>query len=101
MGFALGVVLFALMAHGRYPWMSTEHGVCPLFHCVNMFGLKERLKKQKLNEVFSKALTKLIAGLLEIEPQNRFSLGESGPGSTVVDGQRLSVWDMQWLETVD
>merc|ERR1719210_567292 len=99
--FALGVALFTLMAQGRYPWMSTEKGVCPLFEYANTFGLEERMKKQKLHEVFSTALTELLEGLLEMEPKDRLSLGELCSAWSVVDKCRLSVWDMRWLETAD
>merc|ERR1719221_375582 len=95
--FSIGVVLFSMMAQD-YPWLSTKLGSCPLFDCANMFGLKQSLKKQKLHEVFTPAFTELVGGLLEINPQDRLGLGESCYARGVVDRNRLTVWDMRWLE---
>lgn len=101
--FAIGVVLFAMAAQD-YPWTGTAKGSCQLFEYVSMFGLKRFLEKRKLRkgngehliDVFTPQLTQMLEGLLEVQPRNRATFGETTFRGQ--DGHR-SVWDMPWTKT--
>jgi len=99
--FALGVVLFA-MAVQDYPWTSTKKSSCQLFEYISTFGLMKFLRKRKLrkgtehlSEVLSPELAQLIDCMLQLEPVNRLSLGES-----CYNGEaRRTVWDEAWIQS--
>mmetsp|Transcript_79766 Transcript_79766/g.185208 ORF Transcript_79766/g.185208 Transcript_79766/m.185208 type:complete len:405 (-) Transcript_79766:83-1297(-) len=100
--FALGVVLFAMAAQD-YPWTSTKRNSCQLFEYVSLFGFRKFLEKRKLRkgkgehliEVFSDGFVDVLEGILQPDPQERLTLGEScfegGKG-------RRTVWESKWLE---
>jgi len=95
--FSVGVVLYA-MCLMDYPWLSTS-GADKCFEYVKTKGLAAFFKKRKLpngsqslSEVASPELCSLLAGLLEIDPSKRLTLGEDAFGSG-----RSSVWDEPWL----
>jgi len=96
--FSAGVVLYA-MCLMDYPWLSTS-GADKCFEFVQAKGLaaffrKRRLPngKQSVSEVASPELCALLAGLLEVDPSKRLTLGEDVFGSG-----RRSVWDEPWLQ---
>jgi len=101
--FALGVVLFAIGAQD-YPWLSTAKGDCKMFDYTVKHGLQAYLavrkvrksKGERLNHVFSKEFANLLEGLLCMDPDGRFTLGEQC-WSTDFSRLRTSVWDMPWL----
>jgi len=103
-GFALGVVLFGMAAQD-YPWSCTKRKSCQLFEYVSMFGLRRFLENRKLRQgngerliqVFSPALTELMAALLEIQPSCRPSLGEQCFSPEATGRNRRSVWDLAWV----
>jgi serine/threonine protein kinase len=99
--FALGVVLFGLHAP-RYPWKSTVLGSCKMFEYAYKRGIRALMRKwmvsrtQSLAEAFAEPLVDLLEGLLAMDPERRLTLGERCWGKS-----RLSVWDIQWLESDD
>jgi serine/threonine protein kinase len=114
--FALGVLVYT-MSVGEYPWKSTKPGKCNLFELHKGLGLVGFLQTRrfagqgdlrKLIEVLSPSLVELLAGLLEIEPAQRLSLGEScfacpdGRSAEMsLHSARSSVWEMPWLRARD
>jgi len=100
--FAVGVVFFSLCCR-EYPWNTTAPGGCKLFSYVQTNGLRTFLQKRKcwrttggkgprLAEVLSEPLVKLLEGLLEMQPKQRLTLGESCLEA------RPSVWDASdWI----
>eukprot|EP00930_Biecheleria_cincta_P030116 TRINITY_DN2089_c0_g1_i3.p1 TRINITY_DN2089_c0_g1~~TRINITY_DN2089_c0_g1_i3.p1 ORF type:complete len:603 (-),score=113.92 TRINITY_DN2089_c0_g1_i3:105-1877(-) len=113
--FAVGVLLFAL-ATRDYPWRSTKPKECELFMYVQKKGLVGLLGKRRakcvgekncekqdkkskgplLVKVFSNSFTALLEGLLQLEPRQRFCLGEK---CFLEDASRISAWGY-WLECV-
>jgi len=103
-GFALGVILFCLVAQD-YPWQSTQVGQCQLFAFVSMRGMKaffHRRKHRKCNgahlaQVLSEPLMDLLDTMLNFNPSHRLTLGEccwcGGAQET-----RKTVWDMAWFD---
>jgi len=97
--FALGVVLFAMAAQD-YPWISTKRGQCQLFEYVAMFGMQKFVSKRKLRrgnkqyliEVFSPMFLALLSQLMELQCEQRASLGESCYAT-----EKPSIWDAEWL----
>lgn len=103
--FAVGVVMFAMAAQD-YPWTSTKRNACQLFEYVSLFGFRKFLGKRRLRkgngehliEVFSPELVDVLDGFLEIEVQDRLTLGET----CFTNGKgRSSFWDHKWLNGVD
>lgn len=98
--FALGVSIFA-MAVQDYPWTSTKKSSCQLFEYISTFGLIKFLKKRKLRkgtehlaEVMSPELIQLIDAMVQLDANNRLSLGEA-----CFNGEaRRSVWDEPWIQ---
>eukprot|EP00930_Biecheleria_cincta_P030115 TRINITY_DN2089_c0_g1_i1.p1 TRINITY_DN2089_c0_g1~~TRINITY_DN2089_c0_g1_i1.p1 ORF type:complete len:594 (-),score=122.58 TRINITY_DN2089_c0_g1_i1:75-1817(-) len=119
--FAVGVLLFAL-ATRDYPWRSTKPKECELFMYVQKKGLvgllgkrrakcfgenqDNKSKGQLLVKVFSSSFTALLEGLLQLEPRQRFCLGEK---CFMEDASRISAWgfwlecvrDVQWIPPLD
>jgi serine/threonine protein kinase len=110
--FALGVVLFAMAAQD-YPWTSTKQGTCKFFEYATMHGVRAFLEKKRLRvavaeavgqgqvhfserlaDVVSPELVELLEGLLRVDPQIRFDLGESCFAGAAEAG---SVWSCRWL----
>jgi serine/threonine protein kinase len=104
--FALGVTLFSVACQ-EYPWNSTAPGACKLFSYISKHGLQQFLERrkvykrqEKLAEVLTRPLADLLIGLLQVDPEERLSLGEKCWCDE--DTQpRKSVWDEQWLEMED
>eukprot|EP00929_Paragymnodinium_shiwhaense_P065490 TRINITY_DN32822_c0_g1_i1.p1 TRINITY_DN32822_c0_g1~~TRINITY_DN32822_c0_g1_i1.p1 ORF type:complete len:559 (-),score=108.08 TRINITY_DN32822_c0_g1_i1:142-1725(-) len=104
--FALGVLAFA-MASQDYPWRSTEPGTCHYFEHISTEGFRRFLELRKakagngkrLIDVFSPSLVDLMEGLLALEPENRFTLGEACWEAEKAEDEvlRPSVWDNRWL----
>jgi serine/threonine protein kinase len=96
--FSVGVLLYA-MCLMDYPWLSTsEADKC--FEYVKTKGFAAFFKKRKLpndkrsmSEIVSPELCAMLAGLLEIDPSKRLTLGEDAFGS-----ERSSVWDEPWMQ---
>jgi len=101
--FALGVVLFATMAHD-FPWTSTGPGACKHFGYAQRHGLRalfkaRRARKQpsrRLIEVLSPTLVDAIDGLCEVDPDARLNLGEA----CCTDHGKDSFWGMPWAQEV-
>jgi len=93
--FALGVVFFTMAAR-EYPWSSTKRGRCRRFEHVRHHGFINFLQThslkdgsgQLLRHLFSNGLVELLAGLSELEPQQRIHLEFSA----------RSVWGLSWLQ---
>jgi hypothetical protein len=101
--FACGVSLYCILVMD-YPWQSTQPGSCKCFDFVRKYGFRAYLHKRKLrnsdtpvSKVLSEPAKKLLAGLLELDPEKRLTLGENGWWKN----QKRSVWDEEWLESVD
>jgi serine/threonine protein kinase len=101
--FALGVVLYSLAARA-YPWNSTRPGSCRLFDFVCSHGLRAFLARRKvwkgngkaLAQVFGEPLVCLIAGLLDMDPGTRLTLGERS-----LPKERATVWESMWMQYID
>lgn len=107
--FAVGIVLYSA-ATQDYPWQSTKPKTCPRFEYVQMHGFirllevrrtkcteqnqADNFKGRPLVEVFSAQFTTLLAGLLQLNPRQRFCLGELCYRGDV---WRTSAWGC-WLE---
>jgi serine/threonine protein kinase len=97
--FALGVTIFAMAAHD-YPWKSTRKGDCLLFDYIRANGFRQFLQRRAAKEIvgrhlvdlFSETLVDVLDGLLHIDPEKRFTLGE-----TDFCGSRKSAWDTEWI----
>ncbi|CAK0835261.1 unnamed protein product [Prorocentrum cordatum] len=97
--FSVGVVLYA-MCLMDYPWVSTSGGD-KCFEYVRAKGLAAFFRKRKppacnkkaISEVASPELRALLAGLLELDPSRRLTLGEDAFGAG-----RSSVWDEPWMQ---
>jgi len=82
--FALGVLLYASAAQD-YPWNSTApEANCDRFRYAQTGGFRKFLSLKRLRktgpamvQVFSEPLVTLLEGLMQMEPENRFNLGES------------------------
>lgn len=102
--FALGVTLYAMAAQD-YPWTATKRNACQLHEYVGMFGFRKFLEKRKLRkgrgehllQVFSPSFVDLLEGLLQKQPRQRFSLGESCFSYDVTGFERGSVWECEWM----
>jgi len=102
--FALGVVLYSLAAQD-YPWMSTQDEQCEHFRLASELGIREflqrrrhRKSKLRMTQVFSSAFTSLLEGLLQLQPEERSTLGESCFKKQATPGVgRSDVWEMSWL----
>eukprot|EP00930_Biecheleria_cincta_P006259 TRINITY_DN10724_c0_g1_i1.p1 TRINITY_DN10724_c0_g1~~TRINITY_DN10724_c0_g1_i1.p1 ORF type:complete len:436 (-),score=54.43 TRINITY_DN10724_c0_g1_i1:282-1589(-) len=79
--FSLGVVMYCL-ALGRYPWMSTQPGLCKKFMYGQIHGLRALLKKSLVDRFTSPCLTDILESVLAIEPCHR------EPLMTVIKGMR-------------
>jgi len=101
--FALGVVLFATMAHD-FPWTSTKAGACKHYSYAQRNGLRalltaRRARKEpsrRLIEVLSPTLVDTIEGLSQANPSLRLNLGEAcrtGSGKS-------SFWSTPWAQEV-
>merc|ERR1712187_430598 len=101
--FALGVVLFSVCCR-EYPWNSTKPGSCKLFAYVQKHGLQnyvERRKvwnaadpQQRLAQAISKPLLALLAGLLQMNPEERKTIGDK----CAEKQQGSSIWSASnWL----
>lgn len=80
--FALGVIVYCMAAH-YYPWEQTTPGKdrsCEFARAYGMdiFFSKKRLPccKKPFTEVYSKNLLEMLCGLLDFDPEMRFSLSE-------------------------
>jgi serine/threonine protein kinase len=104
--FALGVVIFS-MAANDYPWMSTKRASCKCFDyvCTRGFSklierrsLKKGEGKQRLIDIFTPLLARLLKGLLEVDPSARLTLGEACWAED--DGpSRASLWITTWMQS--
>jgi len=95
--FSVGVMLYA-MCLMDYPWVSTSGGD-KCFEYVKAKGVAAFFKKRRppscrraISEIASPELCSLLAGLLELDPSKRLTLGEDAFGP-----RRGSVWDEPWL----
>jgi len=93
--FALGVVFFTMAAR-EYPWSSTKRGRCRRFEHVRHHGFINFLQTHTLKDgsgqllhLFSEGLAEFLAGLLQLEPQQRVHLEEF---------PARSVWELSWLQ---
>eukprot|EP00929_Paragymnodinium_shiwhaense_P012999 TRINITY_DN120867_c0_g1_i1.p1 TRINITY_DN120867_c0_g1~~TRINITY_DN120867_c0_g1_i1.p1 ORF type:complete len:478 (-),score=78.63 TRINITY_DN120867_c0_g1_i1:115-1548(-) len=121
--FSCGVVLFSMAAHD-YPWTSTKKGSCQRFERYRERGFTDLVSEQQirrrncaqppqtLSAVLSPGLVELVAGLVQLEPQERLTLGELpcdlSPKSRISRSSSWSrlnlaskpdtVWRTQWLQ---
>merc|ERR1711974_240252 len=102
--FAVGVTLYCLSV-GDYPWLSMRAGGCKCFDYVLRHGFRAYLKKRKLRggggtvaQNMSESLISLLEGLMEVNPGNRLTLGES-VFDDGIGGSRRSALDELWLRT--
>jgi serine/threonine protein kinase len=99
--FALGVVLFATMAHD-FPWTSTAPDACKLYGYAQRNGLRALLKarrarkqpSRRLIEVLSPTLVDAIEGLSQADPDARLNLGEA----CRTDHGQSSFWATPWAQ---
>eukprot|EP00929_Paragymnodinium_shiwhaense_P056890 TRINITY_DN28480_c0_g1_i1.p1 TRINITY_DN28480_c0_g1~~TRINITY_DN28480_c0_g1_i1.p1 ORF type:complete len:483 (+),score=134.55 TRINITY_DN28480_c0_g1_i1:65-1513(+) len=104
--FALGVTLFAASVQD-YPWISTKKDGCQLFEFVSTFGFKKLLEKRKLRkgtgeklvDVLSAELAELVEGLVQLDADKRWALGESCFVKEAAVGKPVkpSAWDASWM----
>lgn len=105
--FAVGVVFFTLAAQ-LYPWQSTKSShACRRFEFARRHGLRRFVQqvrahtvesRPRFTEVFSAALVDITVGLLSMDPESRWTLGEQcwvSEGDAVAP--RSCVWDSAWL----
>merc|ERR550532_2414819 len=99
--FSLGVTLYAVLLKD-YPWLSTRPDGCKCFEYVRKNGFRSYLAKRKLRnssarvaEFMSENLTRLLEGLLALNPDDRLTLGENTWTANGV--RRRSVWDEPWM----
>jgi len=104
--FAVGVTIYALLMKD-YPWLSTRPGGCKCFEYVKRHGFRAYVQKRKLRgsvgtmaQHMSPSLVDLLAGLLEVDPTNRLTLGEADWGGDAAGGGR-SVLREPWLDEED
>lgn len=81
--FAVGIIA-CFMAFHSYPWEHTKPGKDPGFQFACQNGVEAFLSrkrmpcnKQPIARVFSKPFVDLLCGLLAIDPEMRYSLGEA------------------------
>mmetsp|Transcript_26715 Transcript_26715/g.46299 ORF Transcript_26715/g.46299 Transcript_26715/m.46299 type:complete len:383 (+) Transcript_26715:72-1220(+) len=81
--FAVGVIVYCMAVH-YYPWEHTKPGRDRSFEFARSNGMETFLRKKRLPcnkkpiaEVFSGAFLELLCGLLAIDPEMRYSLGEA------------------------
>jgi serine/threonine protein kinase len=96
--FSLGVALYAGILKD-YPWLSTRPGGCSCFDYVRKHSFREFVSRRKLRssgqrivQVLSDPLLRLLEGLLAPDPSKRLTLGEA-----TFSGERRSVWDEPWV----
>jgi len=101
--FAVGVVIYCILL-SDYPWMSTKPPGDKAFQFYARYGWQSFAAKKKCrktgevvqNTLSAEALT-LLQGLLEIDPSQRLTLGET---VWQADGSfRRSAWQMPWMPT--
>lgn len=88
--FAVGVIVYC-MAVQNYPWEETTPGTDARFAFASKNGMRAFLQqdivqgvKKPVAEVFSKPLLEVLAGLLSIDPEKRYSLGEACLAHSVI-----------------
>lgn len=98
--FSLGVCLYTLAAK-EYPWFSTRPGHCRKFKAHSVLGFRGYLELRKVTQtktpmldVLSPELVGLMEALLDVNPNQRISLGERCWDTDC----QTSVWDMPWME---
>eukprot|EP00929_Paragymnodinium_shiwhaense_P034178 TRINITY_DN18632_c0_g1_i1.p1 TRINITY_DN18632_c0_g1~~TRINITY_DN18632_c0_g1_i1.p1 ORF type:complete len:380 (-),score=76.17 TRINITY_DN18632_c0_g1_i1:266-1405(-) len=102
--FAVGVLAYG-MASRDYPWFSTRDEGCRRFRLFRSEGLRRFLSKQKVQsqgsgcrrlvDMLSDSVIELMDGLLNLEPNSRWTLGERcWEGDKM---PRMSVWRSPWL----
>merc|ERR1711957_809 len=101
--FSLGVCLFG-MGIADYPWETTRPGGCQFFAYITRRGLAHFLSQQdvpgcamQMTDAVSPEFVALLAGLLQVRPDRRWTLGEQ----CWQELQRESVFDSAWLRGFD
>ncbi|CAJ1332986.1 unnamed protein product [Effrenium voratum] len=98
--FSCGVILYALFAKD-YPWISTRIGACKCFEYVRSHGFLKYMTKRRIlvgedkkpvDQVMSPSFARLLAGLLQLTPEDRLALLEDQPGPC-----GGSIWAQPWL----
>lgn len=81
--FSVGVIVYCMAVHG-YPWDYTKPGKDRSFEFARANGVELLLQKKKMPcnkkpvaENVSSAFFELVCGLLALDPEKRYSLGEA------------------------
>jgi serine/threonine protein kinase len=100
--FALGVMLFGMTSQ-KYPWRSTQPGVCSAFDLFKCRGLTALLSLRAFRneegklffDIASGSLKSLLRGLLAIQPHARMTLGEKVFAVSSIE-RPVSAWESGW-----
>jgi len=106
--FSVGVIFFSL-AFRDYPWRNTTGGedACLVFKFFAEFGFQKLIERRRLRldkgtrlvSIISPGFAELLAGLLQIHPHERLTLGESlFKQLQRATNSKRSVWDTRWLQ---
>mmetsp|Transcript_87605 Transcript_87605/g.228589 ORF Transcript_87605/g.228589 Transcript_87605/m.228589 type:complete len:385 (-) Transcript_87605:58-1212(-) len=90
--FAVGVTLYALLCND-YPWLSTKPGCNKAFDYFSKNGFRAFIKRRRHDHFLSEPVVELLSGLLDPDPSQRLTLGESA----WAEGGRRSVGQSSWL----
>jgi len=105
--FSLGTMLFALV-NKEYPWSITT-AQCHHFDYFQEHGLMDYLSRRRRLQrprfwidAMSSDLLHLLSGLLAVDPQDRWTLGERCWENDLLkdgaDSRRTSAWESAWLQ---
>jgi len=99
--FAFGVMLYGLCLMD-YPWIDLHGRGDKCVQFVRMKGFHAFMERKKLTrtgkkvvECVSSELGELLAGLLNFDPEQRLSLGETA----LLEEGRKSIWDEPWFQS--
>mmetsp|Transcript_43606 Transcript_43606/g.79456 ORF Transcript_43606/g.79456 Transcript_43606/m.79456 type:complete len:385 (+) Transcript_43606:114-1268(+) len=98
--FAIGVIIFGVAAQD-YPWITTKRGLCRLYDYISMHGLRSFMERRKVRkgdgecliEVLSEGLIDVLEGFLQLQAEQRLTLGEKCWGK-----ERVSAWNLPWVK---
>lgn len=108
--FSAGVVLWCTLVND-YPWLSTKPGADHCFEYYRKHGFEKFIRKRalrgtttKVAEVLSEPVKELLEGLLQVDPKDRLTLGESKVFShddvnpTTRFHAKRSMWNEEWMQ---
>jgi len=101
--FAVGVVVYCILVND-YPWLSTRPVVDKCFAYAKACGFRSYVQKRTLRNtdipvasILSEPALRLLEGLLNLDTEQRLTLGEEAWKSDGVSS-RKSVWDEDWFQ---